>query len=51
MPFTSENAAEFGRKGGKKTGVKKGFAWLKENRPEKFQEILQEKKRAREVQA
>lgn len=33
--------AESGRKGGQVKGVKKGLAWIKENDPDRFAEIIQ----------
>ena len=53
MAFTRETAAKYGRKGGQKTGVKKGWAWIKENDPERYWAIVKEReeKRARKVAA
>lgn len=49
--FTRENAAEMGSKGGQKTGVIKGFAWIKENDPERFKQIIKEREEKRAAKA
>lgn len=49
--FTRENAAEMGSKGGQKTGVIKGFAWIKENDPERFREIIKKREEKRAAKA
>ena len=47
--FTRENAAEMGRRGGQKTGIIKGFAWIKENDPERFKQIIKEREEKRVI--
>ena len=49
--FTRENAAEMGRRGGQKTGLVKGFAWIKENDPERFRQIIKEREEKRAAKA
>lgn len=38
---------KFSSKGGKKTGVLKGFAWVKANDPEKFRAIIEKREQKR----
>lgn len=44
---TTTDYAAIGRKGGQVKGVKKGFAWLKKNDPERFNEIIRQGVEAR----
>lgn len=43
----SKQLSEGGRKGGRVKGVKKGLAWIKENDPERFADIIQKGVEAR----